>query len=168
MRIGGELALVGRWQREVYCGVEGTHLMVTIELTETVAVPRSELWRAVSDVMRQRAFVAYQISDAKPLNECDLGPDFRWKEHGVLLGRRYECECHIFDWDPPEFLCFGTRSLFHVSYELREEGPGTVVDYRCELPQTPDSRRDVFAQVCRQSLQNLRLMVEGTQAQTRT
>lgn len=135
--------------------------MLTVELQESVAVPRDKLWRVLAEVLRQKEFVAYHITHARQSNAADLGPEFKWKEQGVLLGRRYDCECCIFAWEPPEWLCFGTKNLFHVSYELTPQGEGTAIGYRCELPQTPDSRRDEFTNLCRQSLLNLRMMLEG-------
>lgn len=139
--------------------------MLTIEIEERIAASQTELWDVVRDVLRQREFVAYQIVEVRPLNVCDLGPDFRWKEHGVLLGRRYECECSIFAWEPPEWLCFGTKNLFHVSYELTPKRDGsTQINYRCELPQTPTSWYSDFDGLCRKSLLNLKSLVEQRRA----
>jgi len=135
--------------------------MLTIELTEEVAVPPHTVWAVVADVLRQRDFVAYEITEARPTNACDLGPDFKWHETGVLLGRRYECDCVVFGWEPPQWFCFGTKNLFHVSYELEAVGSGTHVVYRCELPQTPDARREAFIDLCRRSLRNLKRKLEA-------
>lgn len=134
--------------------------MLTIELQNQIAVPPPAVWKTISDVLRQKEFVAYQITDARQSNAADLGPEFKWREQGVLLGRRYECECSIFGWEPPEWLCFGTKNLFHVSYELSPSENGTVVAYRCELPQTPESRREAIEEICRQSLINLKMHLE--------
>jgi hypothetical protein len=135
--------------------------MLTIELQDKFAVPPETAWRTIADVLRQKEFVAYQIAEARQSNSADLGPEFKWKEQGVLLGRRYDCECSIFGWEPPEWLCFGTKNLFHVSYELSASENGTSVVYRCELPQTPESRRDAIEEICRQSLINLKRHLEG-------
>jgi hypothetical protein len=135
--------------------------MLTIELRESIAVPRETLWRIIADVLRQREFVAYQITEARQSNAANPGPEFKWKEQGVLLGKRYECDCGIFAWEPPEWLCFGTKDLFHVSYELSDVPTGTYLAYRCELPQTPEHKRPAFNDLCRQSLVNLKMLTEG-------
>lgn len=134
--------------------------MLTIELKEFMGVPREALWKVISDVLRQSEFAAYQITEASQSNAAELGPDFRWNEKGVLLGKQYECECRMFGWEPPEWLCFGTRNLFHVSYELEDAAGGTTVLYRCELPQTREEHREAFTALCRQSLGNLKALLE--------
>ncbi len=134
--------------------------MLTIEFREEIASPMRAVWAVVADVLRQREFVAYEISQARQTNACDLGPDFHWHETGVLMGRRYDCDCVVFGWEPPQWFCFGTRNLFHVSYELEAHDVGTSVLYRCELPQTPESRRDDFTSLCRQSFHNLKRKLE--------
>ncbi len=134
--------------------------MLTIELQDHFAVTPATAWKTIADVLRQRDYVAYQITHAKQCNASNLGPEFKWKESGVLLGRRYECECCVFGWEPPEWLCFGTKNLFHVSYELAAQDGGTALAYRCELPQTPDSRREALEELCRQSLTNLKMQLE--------
>ena len=134
--------------------------MLTIELTEVVNAPREALWKVLSNVLRQDEFVAYEINTARQTNAAEPGPEFRWHEKGVLLGKRYDCECCIFGWEPPEWLCFGTRNLFHISYELEPADGGTKVVYRCELPQTRTERSEAITKICRQSLNNLKSKLE--------
>ena len=138
--------------------------MLTVEFTEEVGAPLRTVWAVVADVLRQREFVAYEITEARQTNACDLGPDFKWRETGVLLGRRYECDCVVFGWEPPQWFCFGTKNLFHVSYELEPSPTGTRVLYRCELPQTPEARRDAFTDLCRESIRNLKRKLEPAAA----
>ena len=134
--------------------------MLTIELTEEVNAPVETVWSLIADPLRQREFVAYEITEARQTNATDLGPDFRWHEAGVLLGRRYECDCCVFGWEPPQWFCFGTRNLFHVSYELAPTPHGTRIAYRCELPQTPEARRSPFTDLCQNSLRQLKAKAE--------
>ena len=134
--------------------------MLTIELSETVDAPRQTVWQVLSDVLRQREYTAYEITEARQTNAAELGPEFRWNEKGVLLGKRYDCECRIFGWEPPEWLCFGTKSLFHISYELEINDAQTLIAYRCELPQTRQERHQALNQICRQSLGNLKSLLE--------
>ncbi len=134
--------------------------MLTIELSETVNAPRQVVWGVLSNVLRQREYTAYEITEARQTNAAELGPEFRWNEKGVLLGKRYDCECRIFGWEPPEWLCFGTKSLFHISYELEINDGQTMIAYRCELPQTRAERRDAITKICRQSLSNLKAIIE--------
>ena len=141
-------------------GRMGCGTMLTIEFTEDVGAPLRTVWTVVADVLRQCDFVAYEIAEARQTNACDMGPDFKWHETGVLLGRRYDCDCVVFGWEPPQWFCFGTKDLFHVSYELEAVPSGTRIFYRCELPQTSESRRDAFTDLCRQSVRNLKRKLE--------
>ena len=134
--------------------------MLIVELSEAVNAPRVTLWEVLADVLRQSDFAAYEISEARQINAAEPGLEFKWHEKGILLDKQYECECCIFGWEPPEWLCFGTRNLFHISYELEANGDGTHIAYRCELPQTREERREVITAICRKSLRNLRLLVE--------
>jgi len=149
------------------CGV-GHRTMLTIELTEVILVPQATLWSVVADVLHQSKFVAYQISKAWQTNAADPGCEFKWNEMGVLLGKRYECECRIFAWEPPAWLSFGTKDLFHISYELDPVPGGTKLAYRCDLPQTPPSRAGAFTELCQQSLHNLKYMLERPARPSRT
>ncbi len=134
--------------------------MLIIELTEFVKAPQNALWTLLSDVLRRGTFVGYEITEARRATAVAVGPDFRWSEKGTLLGKRYECECGILGWEPPEWLCFGSRDLFHVSYELLPAGDGTRVAYRCELPQTRLERRESMTEICRKSLRTLKQQLE--------
>lgn len=138
--------------------------MLVVELSQTVRAPRDAVWKAVSALHRQREYVAYEITRFEPTNECDLGPDFCWRETGVLLGKRHECDCHVFGWEPNEWVCFGSKDLFHVSYAIEADGDATRIEYRVELPQTPELRRPAFTALCRQSLGNLKALIEGPQS----
>jgi hypothetical protein len=135
--------------------------MLTIELTETIAAPLPRAWALVSDPLQQHRFTAYEVNRVHQINACDLGPEFQWSEQGVLMGRRYECECGVFGWEPPNWFCFGTRNLFHVSFELDPVEEGTRLLYRVELPQTPDTRRDAFDELCRKTVNRLKQLLEN-------
>ena len=140
--------------------------MLALELTCRIDVPRLAVWELVSDVRRQREFVAHTITSVEQTNATDLGPYFRWQEKGVLLEKRYECACEILGWEPPEWICFGSKNLFRVSYELVAHGgpasppESTEVCYGLELPQTRPERTEPITAICRQSLQNLKTLLE--------
>ena len=146
--------------------------MLALEFTCRIDVPRSVVWELVSDVRRQHEYMAHSISSIVQTNATDLGPDFRWREQGVLLGRRYDCACEIVGWEPPDWVCFGSKNLFHVSYELvashgeAQRPEGTAVSCGLELPQTGVERRDAIAVIGRQSLQNLKALLEAQQRST--
>ncbi len=135
--------------------------MLTIELTETIAAPLPSAWALVSDPREQHRFTAYGVNHVQQTNASDLGPEFKWSEQGVLLGKRYECECGVFAWEPPNWFCFGTRNLFHVSFELDAVEEGVRLLYRVELPQTPEGRRDAFAELCRETIDRLKRLLES-------
>jgi len=142
--------------------------MLALELTCRIDVPRTAVWELVSDVRRRREFVAYTITSAEQTNATDLGRYFRWQEKGVLLEKRYECACEVLGWEPPEWICYGSSSLFRVSYELvarcdsGRPPESTEVFYGLELPQTRLERREAITAICRQSLQNLKTLLELT------
>lgn len=135
--------------------------MLVIELQETIKAPTEEVWSLVSDVRGHHQFAGYEILEVRQTNVGDLGPDFRWHERGVLLGKRYECECRVFGWEPPEWFCFGTPNLFQVSFELEPVRDGTRLVYRVELPQTPEARHEAIAEVCRDTMRRLRRLLGG-------
>ena len=137
--------------------------MLTIELTETIAAPITSAWALVSDPHQQHRFTAYGVNHVRQTNASDLGPEFKWSEQGVLLGRRYECECGVFGWEPPNWFCFGTRNLFHVTFELDPVEKGTRLLYRVELPQTPEARREAFHVVCRTTVDRLKQLLEAAE-----
>ena len=136
--------------------------MLTIEIAQLIAAPGAAVWDLISNVARHHEFTGYEITEVRRTNVAEPGPDFRWSEKGVLLGRRYECDCHVLAWEPPEWFCFGSTNLFHVSFELTPDDRGTRVTYRVELPQTPEARRDAFTQVCRRTVRNLAALLEGS------
>ena len=135
--------------------------MLTIELTETISAPLQSAWALVSDPHQQHRFTAYEVNHVHQTNASDLGSEFKWSEHGVLLGQRYECECGVFGWEPPNWFCFGTRNLFHVSFELDLIEEGTRLRYRVELPQTPEGRREAFDELCRKTVDRLKQVLES-------
>ena len=134
--------------------------MLVVEVSERLEVGHERLWALISDVRRLREFAAWEIASSKATNVCDLGLEFRWHERGVLLGKRYECDCKVFGWEPPTWVCFGTKNLFHVSYELEPSGSGTTLELRVEWPHVPKARRDEYAELCRKTMKNLKLLVE--------
>jgi hypothetical protein len=131
--------------------------MLTIEFEEVIDAQDYMVWRTVCDVLRRKDFAAHEISEAKRANSLALGLDFRWIEKGVLLGGRYERECRVLEWEPPQWICFGATDLFHVSYELESMGDRTRVKCRFEFPQASESRRSEAADLCRGSLRKLLL-----------
>ncbi len=135
--------------------------MLIIERSKTIQSPLDRLWKIVSNPFRQRDFVAYKIISATKTNAADVGPDILWHEKGVLLGRRYDCECKVFGWEPPQWYCFGTRELFHVSFELEPNEKDIKLLYRVELPQTPDERHGPLTEVCDRTVSKLKALAEG-------
>jgi hypothetical protein len=142
--------------------------MLIIELSEFLQASIGSIWPIISDPHRQREFAGYQIQETERLNAVSMGPEFRWRELGVLLGKRYECEVQVLGWEPPQWYCFGTPNLFHVSFELEPGEGGTTIRYRVELPETPDERRGPLTEVCRQTMRNLRRLIDpGADGPTR-
>ena len=140
--------------------------MLALEFTCRIDVPRSVVWELVSDVRRQREFAAYTITSFEQTNATELGPNFRWREQGVLLGKRYDCPCEVLGWEPPEWICFGSKNLFHISYDLVALTGGDGVDstevcHGLELPQARVEHRAVITAVSRQSLRNLKTLLDG-------
>jgi uncharacterized protein YndB with AHSA1/START domain len=135
--------------------------MLTIELAEVVGAPPAALWQVVTSPHRQHEYVAYAVLGVTPQNECSFGPEYRWKETGVLLGRRYECDVQVLAFEPPHWVCYGTPNLFHVSFELEPAAVGTSLTYRVEFPQTPEKHRDSLAEVCRATIERLKALVES-------
>ncbi|MFQ5414376.1 MAG: SRPBCC family protein [Phycisphaerae bacterium] len=136
--------------------------MLSIEISQVVEAPQEKVWALVSAVERHHEFTGYEISEVRQTNVAEPGLDFRWNEKGVLLGKRYECACRVFAWEPPEWFCYGTTNLFHVSYELTPVDQGTEVAYRVELPQTPEIRRDAITEICRHTMRNLKRLLESS------
>lgn len=135
--------------------------MLTIELKEVIAAGPEAVWRLVVDPHRQHEYVGYSVAGVQPQNACGFGPEYRWKERGVLLGKRYDCDVRVLGWEPPQWFCFGTQNLFHISFELARVGEGTELSYRVELPQSPEQHREAINEVCRVTVRNLKSLLES-------
>lgn len=134
--------------------------MLIIEQLAEVEANVDHLWSIVADPFQQERYVAYDIHRVEQRRPCDIGPQFEWRESGVLLGKRYEAECKMLGWEPKQWLCFGSQNLFHVSFEMTEASSGCAVRYRVELPQTAEQHRGALEKVCRQTLSRLKRLAE--------
>ncbi len=135
--------------------------MLTIELAEQIGAAPAAVWQVVTAPVRQHEYVGYDVLGVTPLNSCSFGPEYRWRETGVLLGRRYECDVQVLAYEPPCWVCFGTPNLFHISFDLEPGPSGTSLAYRVELPQATEHHRQRIEEVCRLTLGRLKALCES-------
>jgi hypothetical protein len=134
--------------------------MLVVEVQQEVRAHRADVWHVVADVRRQPEYVGYGISLISPTTATDMGLEYQWRECGVILGKPYDCQCRVFGWEPPEWVCFGSKDVFHVSFELTPRGTATLITYRVELPQARREARERVQMICRRTLSNLRTVIE--------
>jgi len=135
--------------------------MLVVELTEHIKAPIERIWELVANPHRQHEFVSYRVISTRQINAADLGCEYAWNEQGILLGKRYDCDCRVFGWEPPQWYCFGTPKLFQVSFELEADDQGTKLLYRVELPQTQEQKRDPYDELCNRTIRQIKVLIEG-------
>ena len=135
--------------------------MLSVELNQQIDAPIDEVWSTIADPLRRGDFTGHEITLAEQSGTAPIGPNFRWREQGALLGRRYQCECRMFGWEPIDWLCFGSRFLFQISYKLVPTDEGTRLIFGCEFPLVEGIPRSAFTNLWTRSLRSLKQIVES-------